>query len=270
MELNSNLLTCSLDGVPIYKSGEWIGSKPSHWNTSKKILKPIEKRNDINRGIRTYKLENKSAELREIQYRPAFKILSEKLSSTHQENTPKRGKRLIKPNYTDPKTYPLKLLNKNIVIKPQEIRLKKQFQIPISAETEVEKFTGQKIRLPTLDARRNYINLNSPGDKIYKNVEYSPGFFKNGGLIVGSTNVIKYKQSSGKKSDNFYDSLDLNKKTLDPEKLWKNREVKESLEFDSNYVSNLKVWEEDILKSYLPPKVKNDNIDIRNNSPKKK
>ena len=29
------------DGLPAYKSGEWPGSKPCHFNSSKLILKPI-------------------------------------------------------------------------------------------------------------------------------------------------------------------------------------------------------------------------------------
>ena len=30
------------DGLPAYKSGEWPGSKPCHFNSSKLILKPIK------------------------------------------------------------------------------------------------------------------------------------------------------------------------------------------------------------------------------------
>ena len=148
----------------------------------------------------------------------------------------------------------MKLLDKNISIKPQEVRVKKQFEKVKTVESELEHFTGSKMRLPDLDTRRNNIPLSSPGDKIYKNVDYSPGFFKPGGLIVGSTNIFQYKEASGKKSDLFYASLDLNKKTLDPEKLWRSRELKEGLEYDCKYVSNLRLWEEDILKPYLPPK----------------
>ena len=34
---------------------------------------------------------------------------------------------------------------------------------------------------------RNGMPLKSLGDKIYKAPDYKPGFFKDGGLIVGST-----------------------------------------------------------------------------------
>jgi hypothetical protein len=46
---------------------------------------------------------------------------------------------------------------------------------------------GNKKRVNTLYDQRNGMNLTSLGDKIYKAPEYVPGFFKDGGLIVGST-----------------------------------------------------------------------------------
>jgi len=46
---------------------------------------------------------------------------------------------------------------------------------------------GTKKRIDTMYDQRNGVPLKSLGDKIYKVPEYMPGFYKEGGLIVGST-----------------------------------------------------------------------------------
>ena len=46
---------------------------------------------------------------------------------------------------------------------------------------------GTKKRVETLYDVRNGMPLKSLGDKIYKAPEYQPGFYKDGGLVVGST-----------------------------------------------------------------------------------
>lgn len=42
------------DGIPAVKSGEWPGIRPSHWNGSKLILKPLKK-NKISAFERMYR-----------------------------------------------------------------------------------------------------------------------------------------------------------------------------------------------------------------------
>ncbi len=44
---------------------------------------------------------------------------------------------------------------------------------------------GKKARVETLYDARNGMPLASLGDKIYKQPDYQPNFFKDGGLIVG-------------------------------------------------------------------------------------
>lgn len=46
---------------------------------------------------------------------------------------------------------------------------------------------GTKKRVQTIYDQRNGLPLSSLGDKIYKAPEYVTGFFKEGGLITGST-----------------------------------------------------------------------------------
>lgn len=54
-------------------------------------------------------------------------------------------------------------------------------------EFEVETRMQGKVRVKTLYDQRNGLPMCSLGDKVYKAVEYQTGFFKEGGLIVGST-----------------------------------------------------------------------------------
>lgn len=54
-------------------------------------------------------------------------------------------------------------------------------------EYKVEAKMQGKVRVKTLYDQRNGLPMSSLGDKVYKAVEYQTGFFKEGGLIVGST-----------------------------------------------------------------------------------
>ena len=46
---------------------------------------------------------------------------------------------------------------------------------------------GNKKRVNTTYEARNGLPMNSLGDKIYKAPEYMSGYFREGGLIAGST-----------------------------------------------------------------------------------
>lgn len=52
-----------------------------------------------------------------------------------------------------------------------------------------------KIREKNLGPRRNFVSVSSLGDKPYKIPDHSPNFFKEGGLIVGSSIVQRTKAS---------------------------------------------------------------------------
>ena len=54
-------------------------------------------------------------------------------------------------------------------------------------EVDVTKSMGAKKRVGTMYEARNGLPLASLGDKNYKTPEYQPGFFRDGGLIAGST-----------------------------------------------------------------------------------
>lgn len=256
-----------IDGVPTYKAGEWPGIKSSRWRTgSKQILKPLEtiSRNGfesiyffnfpvISGGRKHYNTALSS----ELSFRPRVKVLPNRRYT--QDEPIKRGMKYIDPKYSEQKIYEKKDLSYVIKIKESSPQCTKQFPDKIKQCTEefgVEKVIGKKKRLPHLEFVRNGMPIISPGDKHYKNVEYSPDFFKLEGLVVGSTNKEHFSKSSAKKGDNFFDSLNLKIKVLDERKLWRHKLLRESLENDNNYVGKLDNWEE----TYLKPLLNEDNI----------
>ena len=54
-------------------------------------------------------------------------------------------------------------------------------------EYNLDNCIGNKKRIETIYDMRNGMPLSSLGDKIYKRPDYAPGFFKEGGLAVGSS-----------------------------------------------------------------------------------
>jgi hypothetical protein len=54
-------------------------------------------------------------------------------------------------------------------------------------EYPVEQTMGGKNRINNMYKQRNGCNMVSLGDKIYKSPEYSTNYFKEGGLVAGST-----------------------------------------------------------------------------------
>lgn len=68
---------------------------------------------------------------------------------------------------------------------------------------------ARKARIDDLAAQRADIPVASLGDKNYKSVAYEPDFFLAGGLIAGSTNKTKSKNTSNGKAVDFYSGLKL-------------------------------------------------------------
>ena len=124
-------------------------------------------------------------------------------------------------------------------------------QLPPHKEREwdVENKMTRKKRILSLYEQRNGMISFNLGDKNYKNVENSVDFFKEGGLIVGSSNRINYNKNTRRGESNFYQTLDLNVKTLNDNKIWDNKLINENLTSDKNYVQNLNQWEENTFEN---------------------
>ena len=80
---------------------------------------------------------------------------------------------------------------------------------PSTTEHGVESQMTRKQRVRTMQQQRNSIGCAALGDKVYKAVEYDPGFFREGGLISGSTNALRQRNSGGGKAVDYYSRLKL-------------------------------------------------------------
>ena len=236
------------DGVPAYKSGEWPGIRSSHWKGSKLILKPIRIKNSENEKPRIKHVDVKPSP--EFQFRPAKKILPPFSSDL---KISKAGKRYIEPHYTEPKIY-----MKNISMRPPEQigigkeiplfqSMKHGYKFDETKDFLVEDLMTRKGRILSLSQQRNFFDIYNPGDKIYNSVEYSPDFFKMEGIVIGSTHKVRLKKTVKKGDDNFYATLDLNVKTLDPNKFWNNKCIFNERKSDEGYVQGLLNFDENIL-----------------------
>ena len=248
-----------INGIPAYKYGEWPGIKSSHWNGSIRIIQPVENGKIFDDGV--------------LQIEKNRKHFQQKYGI---EQTQKNAKRLFSAaiiNYPEKKTG-LKTIN----FRPSSIRTitgKKQFpqkfgfeKIPNNQgirtfypnglcetfkENTIEKQMGGKRRIWTTEQQRNGMAMRSPGDKFYRTSEQFPTYYKEGGLIPGSTIATNYNKTQSKQAYNFYETLDLTKPILDREKIYENKMKKETLDYDKNYVENIiGKWEKNILNDFDP------------------
>ncbi len=94
-----------------------------------------------------------------------------------------------------------------------------------------------------MEQQRNYYNIVNPGDKNYRYAECSENFFKEGGLIPGSTNILRYSENYNQIKNNIYEHMDLNVRSLDTDKIWNNKLERERKEGEMRYVLNLENWD---------------------------
>lgn len=57
---------------------------------------------------------------------------------------------------------------------------------------------------------------------------------------------MNYHKTTSRKNFYFYETLDLTKRTLNPDKLWVNKQKNENLEKDKNYVKFLSIWDKTV------------------------
>ena len=245
------------DGVPAYKSGEWPGSKPNHFIGSKLILKPIKHPEKEFAICHSKHFPPKYSE--EYKFKKGLKLIPPYI----HEDIYKPAKRRLNPIITEPK---IRFRNRTFRPKDQfysttiapflQKKLRVEQNIPTNTEYNIESIMNTKKRILSLDEKRNYMKKCKPGDKNYNCVENSPEYFKMEGLIVGSTNRLNLKKNMRKGEDNFYQTMNLNIRILDRNKIWNSKVILESLNYDKKYVEQLNNWESKTLEVNQPKKDK--------------
>jgi hypothetical protein len=237
------------DGVPAYKSGEWPGSKPSHFNGSKLILKPIEHPEKEFIICHSKHFPQKYSE--EFVFEKGIKSVPPFI----HEDIYKPKKRRLKPIITEPiirhrdRSFRPKDQFYSTNIAPfLQTKTRVKPNIPELTEYGVESVMNRKKRVYSLEEKRNYMKNCKPGDKNYNCVENSPEYFRMEGLIVGSTNRLNLNKTTRKGEDNFYKTLDLNIKVLNRNKIWGSKVLLDSLNYDKEYVEKLNSWESKVFE----------------------
>ena len=255
-----------INNIPAGKYGEWPGIKPNHWKGSIKIIRPMRPSKVFDDGeipIEKNRRHYKEKFGFEKPYRTEKRLFS---AYNLKYEDKKEGLKAIKYVPTPVKSalerrhFPEKFGMEKIPFFRGIKTFYPNGNCRTFNEMMLEKQIGGKKRIWSLTQQRNGIEMRNPGDKFYKASEQFPTYYKDGGLIPGSTIALNFNKTKSKKSYNFYETLDLTKQILDRNKLWENKVKNENLVFDKNYVEKyISNWEKNILKDFDPNYLKKKN-----------
>ena len=248
-----------INNIPAGKYGEWPGIKPNHWKGSIRIIKPIRNNHIFDDG--ECPIEKNRRHFKEkFGFEKPYKTSKRLFSAYNLKYEDK--KEGIKPIRFIPHTVKTAFERRHFPEKKgfEKIPYYKglrtfygKVQFRSFRETNLEKEMGGKKRIWTMEQKRNGIDMRNPGDKYYKVSEHFPSYYKDGGLIPGSTIATNFNKTRSKTSYNFYETMDVTKPTLNRKKIWEYKLKKENLDFDRNYVEkNIVNWEKSILNDFDP------------------
>lgn len=117
-------------------------------------------------------------------------------------------------------------------------------------EHGVEGDMTRKGRITTLAQQRANMPMASLGDKNYHCVDYQPGFFLEGGLVPGSTNQMKARNTGSGKAVDFYSGLKLDGPLNPKSKNYATVCKEQEHHMEVTDVADLRKWERSILQEY--------------------
>ena len=110
---------------------------------------------------------------------------------------------------------------------------------------------GFKQRVPDLLCKRNQLSYTSLGDKPYKAVERSDEFYRDGGLVAGSTNVSRLPHQN-RLSSNDFATVNSYEATNPARTRWAERRQHDAKHEDYEAVHALSQWEQTTLNEVHP------------------
>jgi hypothetical protein len=248
-----------INNIPAGKYGEWPGIKSNHWKGSIRIIKPIRNTKIFDDGgcpIEKNRRHYKEKFGFEKPYKPEKRLYS---AYNFKYEDKKEGLKAINFRPAPVKTafdrrhYPEKIGVERIPFFKGLRTFYPNGQCRTFNEFSLERQMGGKKRIWTIEQKRNGIEFRIPGDKYYKASEQFPTYYKEGGLIPGSTIATNFNKTRSKTSYNFYETMDLTKPTLNKNKIWENKLKNENLYFDKKYVEQyISSWEKNILNDFDP------------------
>ena len=261
-----------IDNIPAGKYGEWPGVKPNHWRGSIRIIQPSQINRIFDDGV--LQIEKNRKHFKEkLGFEKPFKQQKRLYSAINfKYEDKKEGLKPIKfiptpiKSAFDKRHFPQKYGKERIPFFQGIRTFYPNGQCLSNKEISLEKEMGGKKRIWNIKEKRNGMEMRIPGDKLYRESEHFPTYYKEGGFIPGSTNSINYNKTQSRKAYNFYETLDLSKQLLDRNKLWENKVKYENYDFDKKYVEkNIFDWEKNILNDFDPNYSKKKNEVIEEN-----
>ena len=244
------------NGIPAYKSGEWPGIKSNHFDRTRLMLRQIRKNPNYERKLSYRHIEEKPS--KEYIFRPSLKLVKSYLENLKNQRQIIQGRKhdidfskITLDTYDNNlffghKRYKNSILANSLIlpkIKENKIKKRQINMIHSLSEINVERAMNRKKRINSLEQQRNFFKINNQGDKNYRYADCSENFFKEGGLIPGSTNKIRISENYNKIKNNIYEYMNLNVKSLDVDKIWDNKIKRERQEDEKQYVLNLENWD---------------------------
>ena len=243
------------NGIPAYKSGEWPGIKPNHFERTRLMIKQLRKKLDYERKSSSRYIPEKRSN--EYMFKPSLKLVKSYLENVRKQHQIDKGRKhefdclnKISDTYDNnlffTRKRKLEKIKSSSLILPKlkkETKTRNLVLYRSLSELNVEKAMTRKKRINSLEQQRNYYNIVNPGDKNYRYAECSENFFKEGGLIPGSTNILRYSENYNQIKNNIYEHMDLNVRSLDTDKIWNNKLERERKERQMRYVLNLENWD---------------------------
>ena len=253
------------NGIPAYKSGEWPGIKPNHFHRTRRMLNQTRKNILYDRKISLKHFQEKKSE--EYKFKPSVILVKSYLENEKNNKTvilPGRKHfneyyKSISDTYDNNLFFGHKRRINNIkydnILLPRlfseeknKMNIRQKFISHSLRQFSIEDSMVRKKRINSLEQQRNNFRCGIPGDKNYRYAECSENFFKEGGLIPGSTNDIKISENLGNIKNNIYAKMNLKIKSLDVNKIWNYKINKEKKEGEKSYVLNLESWDKRHIK----------------------
>jgi len=236
---------------------DWQGSRPKKFSGGKKIVQPVYSQTttegllgETSEGLVVMKGKKhfQQSECKEVmQWKPCVKKIDNPNPSVPKEPERKHLSPVIKTQKPRPEKKHIQFSpsrsNKPEV--PQHTKMVtvngiRVQDLPTSEYNDHKQLIGLKKRINGTEQMRNGISYKAPGDKSYKKPEQSAGFFKEGGLVAGSTQKPRIPHKAKKSVANIQETESTGTR-------WTDRVKNEVENEEKDQVNSLVDWEKQVL-----------------------
>ena len=165
------------NGIPAYKSGEWPGIKPNHFERTRLMIKQLRKKLDYERKSSSRYIPEKRSN--EYMFKPSLKLVKSYLENVRKQHQIDKGRKhefdclnKISDTYDNnlffTRKRKLEKIKSSSLILPKlkkEIKTRNLVLYRSMSELNVEKAMTRKKRINSLEQQRNYYSIVNPGDK---------------------------------------------------------------------------------------------------------